>query len=449
MAMDPAARTTADEIDVVDEPAAGATPRVRGPKQARPASAAKATSNPTVARPQATTADGRGTTAGSLPASRTDAATAAPGAARRSTTSTPHSSPGPAEKRRDAGKSAFDQLRELFLASLSAKSPRTYTTYQTGLGRFREYLEARGQLQTWTPNRLTASTLEEFYGWLVRRHGSAHRATTATYSSALRAFVRFLARRGLLPRDVTYEQMRENVQAVMGRATYKTPRVDRRLPLLVTQVLSMPLPPPADRKGEKRLELLRDRALLLTLFCTGMRREEVSRLDRYDLEDGWADRALITGKGEKERVVFFDDPTRAAIRAYLEARSDALAPVFIRHDNHRGDAPGHGGHGWRLSPQSVWGVVKRYAREVGVPATTHHFRHSKASVLLNRGADLSEVQDILGHASPDTTKRIYAHYQSQHLRDVFDQYSASAEELVAELPASSKTSFARELDTTK
>ena len=80
-------------------------------------------------------------------------------------------------------------------------------------------------------------------------------------------------------------------------------------------------------------------------------------------------------------------------------------------------------------------IVKRYAREVGVPATTHHFRHAKASVLLNRGASLSEVQDILGHASPDTTKRIYAHYQTQHLRDAFDRYSASAEELVAELPA--------------
>ena len=174
---------------------------------------------------------------------------------------------------------------------------------------------------------------------------------------------------------------------------------------------------------------------MLTLFCSGMRREEVSRLDRFDVEDGWADRALITGKGEKERVVFFDEPTQAAIRAYLEARADTLAPLFLRHDNRRGPTAGHGGERWRLSPQSVWAIVKRYARAVGVPATTHHFRHSKASVLLNRGAALSEVQDILGHASPDTTKRIYAHYQTQHLRDAFDRYSASAEELVAELPA--------------
>ncbi len=328
----------------------------------------------------------------------------------------------------------FDRLKDQFLASLGGKSPRTYTTYQTGLAQFREFLETRGQLEHWQPASLEPTLLEEFYGWLVRKRGRAHRATIATYSAGLRAFIRFLARRALLPAGVTYEQMRENVAEVMGRTTYKTPRIDRRLPMLVTHVMSLPIPPPTERHGVKRLELLRDQALILTLFCTGMRRDEVARLDRLDVEDGGSDRALITGKGEKERVVFFDAPTQAAIRAYLEARSDTLAPVFLRHDNSRGRAAGHGGERWRLSPQSVWATVKRYARIVGIPATTHHFRHSKASVLLNRGANLSEVQDILGHASPDTTKRIYAHYQTQHLREAFDRYSASAEELVAELP---------------
>ena len=334
--------------------------------------------------------------------------------------------------------SAFDALARQFLDSLSGKSPKTYTTYQTGLARFREFVAGRGQLEAWQPSSLGPSVLEDFYGWLVRRHSRERRATVATYLAGLRAFVRFLARRALLPADVTYEQMRENAREVMGRASYKTPRIDRRLPLLVTHVLELPLPPTSERRGIRRLEVLRDRALMLTLFCTGMRREEVARLDRFDVQDGSSDRALITGKGEKERVVFFDAQTQAAIRAYLQARADTLAPVFLRHDNRRGQSPGHGGVRWRLSPQSVWAIVKRYAKAVGVPATTHHFRHSKASVLLNRGASLSEVQDILGHASPETTKRIYAHYQTQHLRDAFDRYSASAEELVAELPASAR-----------
>lgn len=329
---------------------------------------------------------------------------------------------------------AFDVLLAQFLDSLAGKSPKTYATYQTGLARFREFLEARGQLASWQPAALGPNALEDFYGWLIRRHSRERRATVATYLAGLRAFVRFLARRALLPPEVTYEQMRENAREAMGRANYKTPRIDRRLPLLVTHVLELPLPQPHERGGVRRLELLRDRALLLTLFCTGMRREEVARLDRFDVQDGSSDRALITGKGEKERVVFFDAATQAAIGAYLQARADTLAPLFLRHDNRRGRSAGHGGERWRLSAQSVWAIVKRYARAVGVPATTHHFRHSKASVLLNRGASLSEVQDILGHASPETTKRIYAHYQTQHLRDAFDRYSASAEELVSELP---------------
>jgi len=328
----------------------------------------------------------------------------------------------------------FDVVKDQFLASLGGKSPKTYATYQTGLVRFRAFLEKRGQLEHWQPESLGPTLLEEFYAWLVRQYGRERRATVTTYLSAARAFVRFLARRALLPSGVTYEQMRENASQVIGRGTYKSPRIDRRLPTLVTYVVSLPLPPPAERGGVRRLELLRDQALMLTLFCTGMRREEVARLDRFDVEDGWGDHALITGKGEKERVVFFDAQTKAAIQAYLTARSDTHAPLFLRHDNRRGRAAGHGGELWRLSAQSVWAIVKRYARQVGVPATTHHFRHSKASVLLNRGASLSEVQDILGHASPETTKRIYAHYQTQHLREAFDRYSASADELVAELP---------------
>jgi len=334
----------------------------------------------------------------------------------------------------------FEALVQQFLNSLSAKSPRTYATYQTSLGHYREYLSGAGQLASWTPSALGPTSLEDFYTWLVRQHGRERRATVATYSAGLRAFVRFLARRALLATGVTYEQMRENVREVMARGHYKSPRIDTRLPLLVTYVLERPIPPASERKGARRLEVLRDQALLLTLFCTGMRREEVARLNRADIDDGWLDRGLITGKGDKERIVFFDEPTLEAIRAYLAARADVLPPVFLRHDNRRGHAAGHGGDKWRLSPQSVWAIVKQYAREVGVPASPHHFRHAKASVLLNRGASLSEVQDILGHASPDTTKRIYAHYKVEHLREVFDRYSASAEELVAELPADRRRS---------
>src|ERR1051326_6787996 len=103
-------------------------------------------------------------------------------------------------------------------------SPRTYATYPTALGRFREFVDSRGELATWQPGALGPTALEDFYGWLVRRHTRQRRATIATYTAGLRAFVRFLARRGELAPGVTYEQMRDNLRHVMGRSTYKTPR---------------------------------------------------------------------------------------------------------------------------------------------------------------------------------------------------------------------------------
>ena len=104
----------------------------------------------------------------------------------------------------------FDAVKDQFLASLGGKSPKTYATYQTRSRALRAFLESRGQLEGWRPDSLGPTLLEEFYAWLVRRHGRERRATVATYSSAARAFVRFLARRALLPSGVTYEQMREN-----------------------------------------------------------------------------------------------------------------------------------------------------------------------------------------------------------------------------------------------
>jgi site-specific recombinase XerD len=129
-----------------------------------------------------------------------------------------------------------------------------------------------------------------------------------------------------------------------------------------------------------------------------MRREEASALNRLDLADGRVDRALVTSRGRR-RLTFFDQESLRAIRAYLDARHDQHAPLFLRHDNHRGRSPGRSGERWRLSPQSVWAIVKRYAREVDVSATTRDFRNAKALTLLERGASLSQVRDILGQSS--------------------------------------------------
>ncbi len=287
-----------------------------------------------------------------------------------------------------------------FGESLLAKSPRTRTNYLSALNRFREFLVSLG----WQPDAIRTDIfppeiLEQFYTWLLKINGRERRSTAVAYVSEL-----------------------------IGRLHYKTPRVDDAIALIVTTAKNHPIGPNDGRTLAQRLELLRDRAILTTLYATGMRREELSHLNRTDIQDGRVDDGLVTGKGGKERVVFFDEASLTAIRAYLAARNDTYLPLFLRHDAGRGKAGLHGER-WRLSPQSIWGVVKKYSRLANVNATTHHLRHLKARVLLNNGAQLSEVQDILGHASPETTKKIYAPYTKQHLREAFDRFSLSAEDI--------------------
>jgi integrase/recombinase XerD len=326
----------------------------------------------------------------------------------------------------------MDTAIRAFLGTLVGKSERTERTYASSLRRFAEFLEEEGLSPTSVQTDVLPPTvLETFHTWLVRSYGRDRRATITTYLAGARAFIAFLDRRRLLAPDTTSEQMRGHLRQVVGKGSYKTPRIDRALPLVVVAAENEPAPAGEDRKRE-RLEVLRDRAVLHTLFTTGMRRDEVSRLNREDVDDGWSAQALITGKGEKERVVFFSDEALDAIRTYIEARADRLAPLFLRHDKRRGRAKGSG-ENFRLSPWAVWHLVKRYAERAGVDASPHDFRHAKASTLLNRGAKLSEVQDILGHASPETTKKIYAHYETQHLRDAFDRFSATVGELAAEV----------------
>ncbi len=318
---------------------------------------------------------------------------------------------------------------ETFCGTLAAKSPRTAINYRSALNRLEEYLRDIGTpSESIRTDELPPTLLEDLYTWLLSIHGRQRRNSAVTYVAGVRAFLRFLDNRRWLHPDVSYERMKQSVRELIGKIPYRTPRVDDAIATVVTYVNSLQLPPPTADNRQARLTLLRDKALLNTLYSTGMRRAEISSLNRTDIQDGRASEGLVTGKGEKERVVFFDELALSAIRAYLKERADGHRPLFLRHDDGRGQ-PGPRGERWRLSPQSVWGVVKRYGRLAGVEITTHHLRHLKARVMLNNGAQLSEVQDILGHSSPETTKRIYAPYTTQHLRRAFDRYSLPAEEV--------------------
>jgi site-specific recombinase XerD len=328
------------------------------------------------------------------------------------------------------------EIEQRFLASIAFQSPRTGATYRDGMLRFDHFLAVAGVdpfTMTADDAQLPDDVLEHFFRWL--NDSGYSRGTIETYLGGVKAFWRFATAKRYVPPRFSYDAMRAGLAMVMGRHKVRSPRIDARLPLIVVHVDGLPLPADCDPWGQsRRLEMLRDRALLHVLFYSGMRRAEVASLNRQDVQDGWAHDALVIGKGDKDRNVFFGDDAQRAIRAYLEARNDDLVPLFLRHDNRRRQ-PGAGGEHWRLSLQSIWYMVRGYAAELGIKASPHHFRHLKASTLLNRGASLSEVQDVLGHSSPETTKQIYAHMTPKVLRDAVEKYSATPAELVAELEA--------------
>lgn len=338
----------------------------------------------------------------------------------------------------------------LFLPTLKGQSVQTYKTYRVGCRIFMLFLYAtdRGDPAELPLTSLPPLILEDYYLWLVAKYSRVKKMTLAGYMAGPRNLFAYLARRDLTPGGVQYSKMTGGLSKLVGRSGYKTPRVDfsetRKLAEYMYKLQAPPLPGAiseteqpvldhlysAGRKlsvkemQQRRLELLRDRAIILTLYATGLRREEVSNLNRDDVRDGRLEEAIITGKGEKERVVFFDEPGLAAIREYLTARADSYTPLFIRHQVNRGTVKGDGAN-FRLLPLGIWAVVQKWAKVVGVQVKPHDFRHGLATSMLNSGAQLSEVQDVLGHASPVTTKMIYAHYERKTLRAAVAKHRVS------------------------
>ena len=169
----------------------------------------------------------------------------------------------------------------------------------------------------------------------------------------------------------------------------------------------------------KTAQGLRDRAILESLFSTGLRiaelvalnREQLTNVkDKKDLEIG------IIGKGSHPRTVYFSERAFSWIKKYLEARQDKEKPLFI-HFRAREDSDS------RLTPRSIERLVKKYSVLAGIPifTTPHTLRHSYATDLLNQGVDLRSIQEFLGHQNIVTTQ-IYTHVTNKRLRDIHRQF---------------------------
>lgn len=293
--------------------------------------------------------------------------------------------------------------------TLRGRAPATLRTYAASIGALFAWLAQRGRDPHTTPiATIQAAEVTGFLLWATRTGRKP--ATRAAYLTAITAFFRYLILQGAYPGTV--EGMRAQFAELTVKGARGRPAPDGRLPALVRA---------ADRTaatadgGRARLVAARNQAIVHTLFASGMRVSEVAGLSRQDLDWGHG-QALISGKGGRQRLVFFSPEALAAINRYLDLRGDdGFTPLFLHHDN--AHAAAHArlrankdeGEALRLSPRQIQSVVRGLARAEGLRATPHTFRHFVATELLNEtGADIRDVQEMLGHASLATTQ-IYTH----------------------------------------
>jgi tyrosine recombinase XerC len=286
---------------------------------------------------------------------------------------------------------------EVFVAHLRDErglSPNTVAAYERDVAQFLRFAARAGVVD---PGKVDPLLLRRFLA-LLRTRGLAA-SSLGRKAAALRTCFRYLARRGLVAADPTAE---------LG-----TPRGPRRLPVVLKQRQVAELlakPEAADPVG------LRDRAILELLYATGMRVGELCGLRLEDL-DLAGDSVRVTGKGGKQRVVPFGAPARVALLAYLSRGRSALLP---RHGA-AAEALFFNRRCKPMTPRDVRGMLERHRVGIAPPGTSPHtLRHSFATHLLEGGADLRAVQELLGHVALTTTQT-YTHVSNERLRRVYEQ----------------------------
>ncbi|MFW6172019.1 MAG: site-specific tyrosine recombinase XerD [Planctomycetota bacterium] len=285
---------------------------------------------------------------------------------------------------------------EAFVAYLAGEcrlAANTVAAYGRDINRFQQWLGGRSIAG------LTIANLSDFVAWLHSLKLAP--STIGRHVVALRMYLRYLQLEGIL---------QENLAELLGSQTLWDRIPDVLSPAMVTRLLAAPNVEDAFR--------CRDRALLELLYATGCRASELSHLTTSDvhLEQRFC---KCHGKGDKQRLVPLGESAVEVIERYgkqerpkLAARAPT-APAWLLLSR----------RGRRLRREAIWELVKKYAARVGVPSTVspHTLRHSFATHVLAGGADLRQVQEMLGHASIATTQ-IYTHVDLTRLKKVHQQF---------------------------
>ncbi|MCD5390806.1 tyrosine recombinase XerC [candidate division NPL-UPA2 bacterium] len=274
-------------------------------------------------------------------------------------------------------------------------SSHTLKSYQGDLGQFSLFLKS-----SVTVNQIDCLTIREYLAYLQGM--DVRRRTVARKLSCLRSFFKFLCREGYLASDPT--------------AGIRSPRLEKKLPKFldldeVTKLVEAP--------SEDEVLGLRDRAILETLYSTGMRVSELVSLNAGQI-DFIGGALKVMGKRRKERLTPIGENALKAIRKYLEKRPQLLRrrKRDILKDK---DALFLNNWGGRLTRLSIRRIVKKYIQKISseLNISPHTLRHTFATHLLDAGADLRAIQELLGHVNLSTTQ-IYTHVTTQRLKTIYD-----------------------------
>ncbi len=268
------------------------------------------------------------------------------------------------------------------------RSPKTRENYERYIALFLKEKNIR------TLKDITEESVRAFRVSLARK--DIKKNTQSYYVIAIRNFLKYLIKRG---------------HTALSPETIELPKTPRRdIEVLDYGELERLLRAP---KGDD-VRSIRDRAILETLFSTGLRLSELCNLPRYiDIERG---EISVRGKGDKLRVVFLSDGAKKSIKEYLKKRTDPEEYLFASLSK-SGKALG------KITPRSVERLVDHYARKAGISKKVHphQLRHSYATDLLINGADLRSVQLLLGHANVSTTQ-IYTHLTNKELHEIHETF---------------------------
>ena len=272
-------------------------------------------------------------------------------------------------------------------------SPHTLRAYRRDLDDWVRFMAPPGRGAVARDERLVLdATTRDVRGWLAALHARGiDPVSIARKLAAVRSFYRFLARRGAVRRNP-------------GRDV----RAPRPAQKLVTFLPTEEANAVVDARGLGGDAHDRDVVVLELLYATGLRVSELASLDLEAL-DRETRTVRVLGKGAKERMVPYGAPAARALETYLGRRATARGPVFV---NRRGG---------RLSARSIHSIVRRAARAAGVTrrVSPHTLRHTFATHLLDRGADLRMIQELLGHSRLSTTQR-YTHVSTAQLLKTYE-----------------------------